>query len=121
LYYLDSFAVTISESPDDDDEERDEEGIEVRGLVYIGRSFHHVLSKQDETNVLTLDIDSHGKIYAKSQVIDYIARGDELSDLNMLDYFVDTYEADLTNQIESDDEDLSEEDEGSAAENDMEK
>jgi hypothetical protein len=45
---------------------------------------------------VTLDIDSVGQIFAKCQVTDYICRGEALASYNMLDFFVDTYEADIS-------------------------
>ena len=46
--------------------------------------------------MITLDLDSSGKLYCRSQITDYIARGDELKDLNLIDFFVNTYEEDIT-------------------------
>lgn len=44
---------------------------------------------------MTLDFSSSGQIFAKSQVTDYSCRGDALSDYNVLDFFVDTYEEEI--------------------------
>ena len=46
--------------------------------------------------MITLDLDSSGKLYCRSQITDYIARGDELNDLNLIEFFVNTYEEDTT-------------------------
>lgn len=37
-----------------------------------------------------------GKVVKKCQVVDYCYCGEELHDYNMVDYFVHTYEMDLT-------------------------
>lgn len=41
---------------------------------------------------VTLDIDTSGHVYPKNQVTDYILRGDFLESMNVLDFFVETYE-----------------------------
>ena len=54
---------------------------------------------------MTLDIDSHGRIFAKCQVTDYRCRGDGLSGYNLLQFFVDTYKTDIETRDRKDDED----------------
>ncbi|KAJ7431258.1 hypothetical protein B0H11DRAFT_2262212 [Mycena galericulata] len=46
---------------------------------------------EDGNDVVTLAINSTG-IFAKCQVSDYSARGEELADYNLVDFFVNTYE-----------------------------
>ncbi len=51
---------------------------------------------QDElqaNDVVTLDLNSQGRLYGKSQITDYIFRGDDLADYNIVQYFTDTYES----------------------------
>lgn len=43
-----------------------------------------------------MELSSSGQLIAKSQVIDYQHRGTELEDYNVLDFFVDTYETEIT-------------------------
>jgi|SRR5882762_10025141 len=45
-----------------------------------------------------LETDLAGNIIKKCQVVDYCYCGEDLSDYNMVDFFVDTYETDLTAQ-----------------------
>ena len=45
-----------------------------------------------QADMVILELDSRGRLYAKSQVTDYVFRGDELSDYNVVRYFTDTYE-----------------------------
>lgn len=52
-------------------------------------------SFQGGDDMVTLDLDSSGQIFAKCQVTDYHSCGDALSAYNLLDFFVDTYEADI--------------------------
>ena len=47
-------------------------------------------------NIVTLDLSSSGQVILKSQVVDYQSRGSELQDYNLLDFFVDTYETEIT-------------------------
>ena len=56
--------------------------------------------------MITLDVDSSRWIYAKSQMTDYICRGEELEDYNLLDYFTETYEAEIKarDRLEENDE-----------------
>ncbi|CAK5284216.1 unnamed protein product [Mycena citricolor] len=49
----------------------------------------------DNQNV-TISLNSAGHVFVKSQVTDYTLRGDALSTYNMLDFFVDTYEGDMS-------------------------
>ena len=44
---------------------------------------------------MTLDISSAGQIFAKCQVTDYLCHGEALSECNMIDFVVDTYEVDI--------------------------
>jgi hypothetical protein len=46
--------------------------------------------------IVTLDVDSAGRLYAKSQVTDYRYRGNELAECNIRDYFLKTYEAPIS-------------------------
>jgi hypothetical protein len=48
--------------------------------------------QQGENDIVTLDIDDGGRIFAKCQVTDYKLRGEQLERYNMLDYFTHTYE-----------------------------
>ena len=45
---------------------------------------------------MTLDIDSVGQIFTKCQVTDYTSWVEALSSNNMLNFFVDTYEANVS-------------------------
>jgi hypothetical protein len=45
--------------------------------------------------LVTIGIDSGGQIFAKSQVTDYLLRGEDLSQFNLLRFFVDTYDIDF--------------------------
>ena len=47
-------------------------------------------------DIITLDVSSSGRMFAKSQVADYQHRGTELQDYNLVDFFTDTYEAEIT-------------------------
>jgi len=44
---------------------------------------------------VTLDVDGSGVVFAKSQLTDYLHRGEELADFNFLDFLVDTYEIEI--------------------------
>jgi len=44
---------------------------------------------------VTLDVNGSGKLFIKSQVNDYALRGEALSTSNVMDFFVNTYEADI--------------------------
>lgn len=46
--------------------------------------------------MVTLDISNSGRMIVKSQVVDYQCRGTELEESNILDFFVDTYEVEVT-------------------------
>ncbi len=41
---------------------------------------------------MILELDNQGRLYAKSQITDYVFRGDELSDFNVVRFFTDTWE-----------------------------
>ncbi len=45
---------------------------------------------------MTLELGAHGRIYAKSQVTDYMLRGDELQSHSLYEFMQDTYETDLS-------------------------
>lgn len=45
---------------------------------------------------MTLDRSSSGHLYVKSQVVDYQFRGQLLQDYNVLDFLIDTYEVDTS-------------------------
>lgn len=47
-------------------------------------------------DIVTLEVSNSGKMIVKSQVVDYQYRGTELGGYNLLDFFVDTYEAEIT-------------------------
>ena len=47
-------------------------------------------------NTITLELSGSGQLIVKSQVTDYQCRGTELEDYNVLDFFVDTYETEIT-------------------------
>ncbi|KAK7016117.1 hypothetical protein R3P38DRAFT_2786484 [Favolaschia claudopus] len=51
---------------------------------------------EDGNDIVTLGVDSTGQLFAKCQVTDYLARGDELSGYNLVDFFVDTYEVEFS-------------------------
>lgn len=46
--------------------------------------------------MITLDLDSSRKLYCCSQITNYITWGDELNHLNLIEFFVNTYEEDTT-------------------------
>ena len=47
-------------------------------------------------DIVTLDVSSSGQMFAKSQVTDYRCRGTELQDYNVVEFFTDTYEVEIT-------------------------
>ena len=47
-------------------------------------------------DIVTLDISSSGRMFAKSQVTDYQHRGTELQGYNLVEFFTDTYETEIT-------------------------
>ena len=51
--------------------------------------------QDDDHETVTLDVNSSGGVFAKSQLTDYSYRGEELADFNFLDFFVDTYEIEI--------------------------
>lgn len=53
------------------------------------------LWNQDGNDIVMLDLNSTGQLFAKSQVTDYMCREDGLTNYNMLNFFVDTYEEDI--------------------------
>lgn len=42
---------------------------------------------------VTFDLDAQGHLFGKSQFTDYVYRGDELSGLNVVEYFTNTYKS----------------------------
>ena len=48
-----------------------------------------------------MDLDSCGKLYGRSQLNDYCARGSELEAFNVLEFFVNTYEESISTTSES--------------------
>ena len=54
------------------------------------------LMKSQADEVITLDVSNSGKMFAKSQVTDYRCRGTELQEYNLIEFFTDTYEVDIT-------------------------
>jgi hypothetical protein len=44
--------------------------------------------------MVTIDSNSLGKLYVKSQVTDYMLCGDALTDMNVVELFINTYEED---------------------------
>ena len=53
--------------------------------------------QDDGPETVTLDIDSSGVVFAKSQLSDYSYRGEELANFNFLDFLMDTYEVEIAN------------------------
>ncbi len=51
---------------------------------------------QDGNDNVTLELGSHGRIYAKSQVTDYMLRGEDIEGYNLFEFIRDTYETDLS-------------------------
>ncbi|GLB44644.1 putative G-quadruplex DNA unwinding [Lyophyllum shimeji] len=47
---------------------------------------------EEGNDVITLDFSSSGQLYAKCQFTDYSARGTALESMNLIDFFVNTYE-----------------------------
>ncbi|KAJ3912168.1 hypothetical protein F5877DRAFT_85107 [Lentinula edodes] len=50
---------------------------------------------EDGNDMISLELDSDGKIYSKSQVTDYRCHGTGLEKYHVLDFFVDTWENDI--------------------------
>ena len=44
---------------------------------------------------MALDVNSSGKLFIKSQIMDYTLRGEVLSSFNVINFLVNTYEADI--------------------------
>ena len=55
-----------------------------------------MLNDTQADDVVTLELSSSGDMIVKSQVVDYQHRGVELEDYSVLDFFVDTYETEIT-------------------------
>ncbi|THG98262.1 hypothetical protein EW026_g3885 [Hermanssonia centrifuga] len=51
---------------------------------------------EDSANVVTLGLDPTGQLYTKGQVIDYELHGEQLADYALLDFFVNTYEEQIS-------------------------
>ena len=49
----------------------------------------------DHHETVTLDVNNSGVLFAKSQITDYSHQGEELTGVNFLDFFVDTYEIEI--------------------------
>ena len=52
--------------------------------------------QSDDDKVITLELSSSGQVIVKSQALDYQLRGSGLQDYNILDFFVGTYETEIT-------------------------
>src|SRR6202041_652850 len=63
-------------------------------------------------SMITLDVSSTGYVFAKCQVTDYHSRREALSDFNVLDFFVNTYEVDVGSGASMQNEDGEESDLG---------
>jgi hypothetical protein len=59
---------------------------------------------------VTIDVDDNDRLFVRSQVTDYQLRGDDLEDVNVLDFFVDTYEEDVKRTRRSQEVDVEVED-----------
>jgi hypothetical protein len=92
-----------------EDNGREDSEDEVKTMLQNTYCIIMLTSKQDENRILTRDVDSHGKLYAKSPVADYVERGEALSEYNMLEFFVDTYEECLSSQTDVAEEDTTDE------------
>lgn len=57
---------------------------------------------QDGNDLVTLAANSSVGVFAKCQITDYSARGEELSHYNIVDFFVNTYEGDIGQRAEAD-------------------
>jgi len=55
-----------------------------------------MLNDTQADNVITLELSGSGHMIVKSQVVDYQHRGVELEDYSVFDFFVDTYETEIT-------------------------
>ena len=49
-----------------------------------------------ENDIVILELDSTGRLFACSQVTDYMSRGDDLEDYNVLDFITETYDEKIT-------------------------
>ena len=63
-------------------------------FVIFEKKKKHTYQKhnQDNNEVFTFDSDTHGHLYMKSQVQDYVLQGECFENLNFLDFMVETYE-----------------------------
>ena len=55
-----------------------------------------MLKNIQDDNIITLELSSSGQVIVKSQVVDYQHRGVGLEDYSVLDFFVETYETEIT-------------------------
>jgi len=55
---------------------------------------------EEENDTITLEVDSHGVMYPKSQVTDYMVRGDALEEYNLIEFFMNTYKDKIMGQAE---------------------
>ncbi|KAJ3559079.1 hypothetical protein NM688_g560 [Phlebia brevispora] len=55
-------------------------------------SGEHDAQEEEATDLVTLCTRGDGRIYARSQISDYVCRGTELDEYNVLQFFKDTYE-----------------------------
>lgn len=53
------------------------------------------LIQKNGDELVTLDVTSNGQLFAKCQATDYHCWGKSLSNYNVLDFFVNTYKADI--------------------------
>jgi hypothetical protein len=72
--------------------------------IFLFRSEHHehanIYPQGDVGDApVTLDLNNERHVIAKCQVTDYCLRGTELSSLNVLNYFVDTYETSIPHNV----------------------
>ncbi|THH18968.1 hypothetical protein EW146_g2114 [Bondarzewia mesenterica] len=57
------------------------------------------VGEQDIDDIVTLDTDETGKLYTKSQVVDYRFRGSTLDNMGLIDFFVETYESERSKDL----------------------
>ena len=59
---------------------------------------HFDNSTYQNGDTITLDINCSGQLYYWSQIINYCARGRELEEMNIIEFFVNTYEEDISSR-----------------------
>ncbi|KAJ6608326.1 hypothetical protein B0H10DRAFT_2303291 [Mycena sp. CBHHK59/15] len=74
-------------------ESSEENASEINRLVAEREVDFAEVCVQDRNDMVTLDLDSDGRLFAKCQVTDYRCCRHELTDWNMMDFFVHTYTA----------------------------